>query len=126
MANEAIGQIKCPCCSSKKARVSVGGNGRCYVTCSACHIQMFCRSDYSDTLVRSNMTPVEKVKAAEAAAPAPVEPAPGEAIAPKVTAAERKPKAAHVEPAPKVEPAPQPAAQPEPAPVKAKSKWDFY
>lgn len=120
MANEAIGQIKCPCCSSKKARVSVGANGRCYVTCSACHVQMFCRSDYSDTLVRSNMTPVEKARAAESAAPAPVDPAPGEAIAPKVTAAERRPK-----PAP-VEPAQQPDAAPESAPVKAKSKWDFF
>lgn len=126
MANEAIGQIKCPCCASKKARVSVGANGRAYVTCSACHIQMFARSDYSDTLVRANMVPVEKVKAAEAAAPAPVEPAPGEAIAPKVTAAERKPRAPAVEQAPKVEPEPQPAAVPDTAPAKKKSAWDFF
>lgn len=115
MANEAIGQIKCPCCSSSKARVSVGANGRAYVTCSACHVQMFCRSDYSDTLVRANMRPIER-KAPEAAAPAMPEPPPGMEIAPKAAPVEK--------PAPVAQEVKE--AAPESAPVKQKSKWDFF
>lgn len=118
MASEAIGQIKCPCCASQKARVSVSKAGRCVVTCNACHFQGFARSDYSDTLIRQGMTPIEKARAAEAAAPRPPEPAPGQEIAPV--------------PAPKIEAAPARVAAPEPkqepaAPaVKPRSAWDVF
>lgn len=78
--------MKCPVCSSKRARVSVSKAGRCCVTCNACHFQGFARSDYSDTLIRQAMTPEAEAKAAEAAAPKPVDPAPGMEIALKPAA----------------------------------------
>lgn len=115
MASEAIGRIKCPCCSSGKARVTVSKGGRCVVTCSACHVQMFCRSDYSDTLVRSNMTPIEKIAEAESAAPRPVEPAPGEEIVVPGVIAEREAVAAVAAP-----------VEEKPAAPKKRGAWDIF
>lgn len=77
MASEAIGRMKCPVCGSKRARVAVSAKGLCCVTCNACHMQLFCRSNYSDTLVRQSMTPEDRVREIDAAAPKPPEPGPG-------------------------------------------------
>lgn len=68
MANEVIGNVRCPWCSSDKARVSVTKSGLCAVTCSACHSQTFARSDYSDTKIRQAMTPVRQQPAPPVAA----------------------------------------------------------
>lgn len=136
---EAIGRMKCPICSSKRARVSVSTKGRCCITCNACHFQGFARSDYSDTLIRSVMTPEAAARVADEAAPKPPEPAPGMEIAPKLEGVKVEPKAAprkarapaavapKAEPepvAPKVEPAP-PAVVEKPA-AKPRNKWDFF
>lgn len=73
MASEAIGHVRCPWCASQKMRVSLDKGGKVTVTCSACHFQGFARGPLADMSIRQAMTPVQK-------APAPVEPAPGQAI----------------------------------------------
>lgn len=127
---DAIGRIKCPCCSSKRARVSVSKAGRCCITCNACHFQGFARSDYSDTLIRSAMTPEAAARAADEAAPKPPEPAPGMEIAPKLEGVKVEPKAAPkrvralAAVAPKEEPA-APAVVEKPA-EKPRGNWDWF
>lgn len=73
MANEAIGHVKCPWCSSKRMRVALDKGGKICVTCSACHFQGFARGALSDMSIRQAMTPVERM-------PAPPEPPQGQAI----------------------------------------------
>jgi len=122
MASDAVGRMKCPICSSKRARVSISKGGRAVLICNACHFQGFARSDYSDTLIRSAMTPEQKVVEAESAAPAmPVPPA-GQEIAPR-GAAKVVAKAAPVELAQRVEEGAQPVVA---APVKKRSKWEVF
>lgn len=113
MASEAIGRVKCPICASKRARVSVSAKGLCCVTCNACHCQIFCRSNYSDTLIRQAMTPEAEAQAADDAAPRPPVPPKGQEIAP-------------VPALPEPVAAPKQEAAPEPAPKAKKSDWDIY
>lgn len=79
MANECIGHVTCQWCGSKKASVSVSKAQLCVVTCRACHAQTFARGNYSDSMIRQTMKPVER----PAPALAMPEPAPGMEIAPK-------------------------------------------
>lgn len=113
MANECIGHVKCQWCGSSKASVSVSKAQLCVVTCRACHAQTFARGNYSDSMIRQAMRPVERQ------VPAMPEPGPGMEIAPK--------------PAPSTPAAGegtgigQKAAPTEPAPVeKKRSGWDIY
>lgn len=105
MANDVIGHVKCWCCGSGRASVSVSKRGLVCVTCRACHMQTFARSAYSDAMIRQSMTPVS-------AAPAMPEPAPGMEIAPKP--------APVVDVAAAVEP-----KRPEPA-QKKRGAWDLW
>ena len=79
MANECIGHVTCQWCGSKKASVSVSKAQLCVVTCRACQAQTFARGNYSDSMIRQAMRPVER----PATVPAMPEPAPGMAIEPK-------------------------------------------
>ena len=113
MANECIGHVKCQWCGSSKASVSVSKAQLCVVTCRACHAQTFARGNYSDSMIRQAMRPVERQ------APAMPEPSPGMEIAPKPaqsTTAAGWVKSAPTEPAPK---------ESEPAPKK-RNAWDLW
>ena len=117
MANEAIGHVRCPWCTSAKMRVSLTkGNGLC-VTCSACHFQGFARGQLAEMSIRQAMTPVAKL-------PAPPEPAPGQAIeAPgALSVAEER---AAVKAAAKAAPEPAPKVEEKPAAPAAK-KWGGF
>lgn len=74
MAAELIGRSRCPLCSSDKARLSLSKRGLSCLTCDGCNLQVFARSDNSDTRLRALVI-------REPAAPAP-EPAPEPAPAP--------------------------------------------
>lgn len=54
MANEnLIGQGVCPVCGSHKARLTVSKKQLACLTCNACNVQIFSRSDRSDEKLRS-------------------------------------------------------------------------
>jgi hypothetical protein len=74
MSNKAIGEVDCPLCRSKKAKVSVSKAGLTVMTCHRCNAQLFTRSDVSDGALRGLMRPMavsdpdpEKETAGEAA-----------------------------------------------------------
>lgn len=64
---ERIGQGTCPVCTSPKARFTLSKKQLVCVTCDACNVQVFARSDRSDQLLRLLIKPDQ----AEPAAPAP-------------------------------------------------------
>jgi hypothetical protein len=105
MAADVIGRCRCPVCSSDRASLRLSCKGLPYILCNTCHIQLFSRSDMSDSLLRALL-----ITEQAATAPAP-EPAPTPAA---------KPAAAPV-------PAPEPEAkpkQPEPEkPVRTGLGW---
>lgn len=89
MADEKlIGQGACPVCGNAKARFTVSKKQLCCMTCNACNVQIFARSDNSDEKLRACIK-------APAAEPAPAAPAPAKAEAkapPEAPApAEKKP-----------------------------------
>lgn len=47
-----IGRCRCPVCRSTSARLGLSGKGLTYVTCNACNVQIFARSERSDELLR--------------------------------------------------------------------------
>lgn len=64
--SQKIGPGRCPVCGSGKARYTLSKKGLICVTCDACNVQVFARSERSDELLRANIKP-----AAPAAAAAP-------------------------------------------------------
>lgn len=70
-----IGLGKCPCCASDKAVIKFSAKNLAYLTCNACNVQIFSRSDNSDTRLRAMIhktapqaeKPVEKTPLAEPA-----------------------------------------------------------
>lgn len=102
--------------------MSVSKAQLCVVTCRACHAQTFARGNYSDSMIRQAMRPVER----PATVPAMPEPAPGMAIEPKP---EKSAPAAGEgtgigqKAAPK--PAPKEEQKSEPAPKK-RGAWDLW
>jgi hypothetical protein len=79
-----IGLCRCPVCGSDRGRLKVSKKSLAYIVCSACHVQVFARSDHSDSLLRGF-----GIAKPAAAAPTP-------------------------EPAPVVKPGPTPAPEPAP------------
>lgn len=85
-----IGQGRCPCCASDKAVIKFSAKNLAYLTCNACNVQIFARSDNSDTRLRAMVQkatvqadkPVEKTPLAEPAKLA-TEPKPTPKIEPK-------------------------------------------
>lgn len=82
-----VGACACPVCGSKKARLRVSGKQLAYIVCNACNVQIFARSDASDSMLRASV--VESVKAdppavaAPVAAPVAAAPKPAPVAAPK-------------------------------------------
>ncbi len=77
MAAELIGRSRCPLCSSDKARLSLSKRGLSCLTCDGCNLQVFARSDNSDTRLRALVIREPAVPAPEPAPePAPAPPAP--------------------------------------------------
>jgi len=76
MAAELIGRSRCPLCSSDKARLSLSKRGLSCLTCDGCNLQVFARSDNSDTRLRAlvirETKPDPNPEPAPTAAPAPV------------------------------------------------------
>jgi hypothetical protein len=66
MAAEIIGRATCwnPKCRSKRARVSLSKSGLPVMTCNACHLQIFCRSEVSDEAMRDGLLPPDDADAA--------------------------------------------------------------
>lgn len=81
MAAELIGRCLCPLCRSDKARLSLAKTGLPVMTCNACNLQTFARSDRSDLLLRALLVAEPKE------APAP-DPAPTPKTAPTAAAAQ--------------------------------------
>lgn len=54
---ERIGQGSCPVCASPKARYTLSKKQLICVTCDACNVQIFARSDRSDQLLRVLVKP---------------------------------------------------------------------
>lgn len=91
MAREVqeIGLCTCPVCGSAKAKLRLSASLLAYVTCNVCNVQIFARSENSDSRLRA--LAIKAAPAPEAApAPAPeVKPDPAPAPAPKP--AEKRP-----------------------------------
>jgi hypothetical protein len=78
-----IGLGRCPCCGSDKAVIKFSAKNLAYLTCNGCNVQIFCRSDNSDTRLRAMVhktnvqaetkpaKPPEKVAAIEPPKPPP-------------------------------------------------------
>lgn len=82
-----IGLGRCPICSNLKARFTVSKKSLACMTCNACNVQIFARSDSSDEKLRSFINPV-----AQAVEPAPAAPAaPEKTPAVEPVAEEKKP-----------------------------------
>lgn len=90
---EFVGHMRCPLCSSEKARVSLSKSQLCCITCHACQFQGFARSDHSDMHIR------RQLRAIEPNTP-PSQGAQGPAVTPPAPVAATKP----AKPAPKPEP----------------------
>lgn len=71
MASEVIGRCTCPVCRSDRARLTLARSMLSVLTCNSCNLQVFSRSDRSDSLLRGLL-----ITEPAAAAPAPAEPAP--------------------------------------------------
>jgi hypothetical protein len=102
VANEVIGYAPCPLrCGSTRARVCLSQKKQlAYITCNACHCQVFARGDHSDRLIRDMIAE----RAEQSPPPAP--------------------------PPPVVDPAPGPAPAPQPVPARApgrqRDSWDIF
>ncbi len=79
MASEKIGDARCPLCGGT-SRVGLAKTQLPVLTCNACNIQLFTRSDRSDQLVRALLLAPKKD-----AEPAPGSNAPAPAPAPSAT-----------------------------------------
>lgn len=66
---ERIGQGSCPVCGSPKARYTLSKKQLICVTCDACNVQVFARSDRSDQLLRQLIKPDQVSEPAPPAAP---------------------------------------------------------
>lgn len=66
MSNKAIGEVDCPLCRSKKAKVSVSKSNLTVMTCHRCNCQMFTRSDVSDGALRGLMRPIQAAESTPA------------------------------------------------------------
>ena len=51
-----IGRGACPVCKNSRARFAVSSKQLCCMTCDACNLQIFSRSDRSDELMRYLIT----------------------------------------------------------------------
>ncbi len=102
---EFIGYMRCPLCSSEKARVSLSKSQLCCITCHACQFQGFARSDHSDMHVRRQLRAVEPNTAPTVAAQVPTvtPPAPAPVAAPKAAPKVAKPAAPAPAPKPEAE-----------------------
>lgn len=60
MADNLIGLGRCPVCGSDKAVFKFSTKSLAYSTCNACNVQIFARSDNSDSRLRAmvHKTPV--------------------------------------------------------------------
>jgi len=91
MAGVSLGLGTCPLCGSAKAKFSFSDASQlAYLTCNACNLQVFARSDNSDARLRGlvhKSAPVSPVPVEEKAAPVPAAPAPAaiEKVADKQT-----------------------------------------
>lgn len=81
---EFIGYMRCPLCSSEKARVSLSKSQLCCITCHACQFQGFARSDHSDMHVRRQLRAVEPNTSPQPAAQVPAVTPPAPVAAPKL------------------------------------------
>lgn len=77
MASELIGPARCPLCGGK-ARLGLAKTLLPVLTCNGCNIQLFARSDRSDTLLRGNLLAPETAATTEPEKP-PARPAPASA-----------------------------------------------
>lgn len=84
MAAEKIGRCKCPLCGSENARLSLSKKQLPVVTCNGCQVQLFTRSDRSDSLARALL-----IAEPEPTPAAPPVPAPAIAAPPPPPAAPR-------------------------------------
>ena len=66
---ELIGYARCPLCESDKARLSVSKSNLAVLTCNACIVQVFARSDRADDLLRARLVPVAPPVASVSPAP---------------------------------------------------------
>ena len=59
-----IGLGRCPCCGSEKAVIKFSAKNLAYLTCNGCNVQIFARSDNSDSrlraMVQKTTVPAEK------------------------------------------------------------------
>jgi hypothetical protein len=58
-STNTIGVGSCPVCNNGKAKFGLTKKQLVCVTCNACNIQLFARSDRSDELLRARIKPAE-------------------------------------------------------------------